>query len=358
MKDVLEFNPLGFQKSLLDWYDISHRALPWRAGPGNLSNPYYVWLSEIMLQQTTVPTVKSYFENFKEKWPTIHHLSQASLDEVLHAWQGLGYYARARNLHKCANHIVKIHQGIFPSTSSELINLPGIGPYTAAAIASIAFNEPATVVDGNVERVISRIFKIETPLPSSKAEIKHYAQKLTSQDRPGDYAQAMMDIGATICRPVNPLCMLCPISQFCEAYKAGCAEDFPRKIAKGAKPTRYGVVFWIINEKGQILIQKRPLKGLLAGLMEIPSSPWVPHDKAALIDVSQGPASLGWQFLEGEVRHTFTHFHLVLKVAWAKSQTSDGEWTNPDNFHSFAFPTVMKKVIHHALKYGPKALAL
>jgi A/G-specific adenine glycosylase len=319
-----------FQTQLLQWYDAYGRDLPWRS-KGVKPDPYHVWLSEVMLQQTTVPTVKSYFLNFLHLWPTVDALANASLDEVLHAWQGLGYYARARNLHKCANDLSKN----FYRTKKELLTLPGIGPYTASAIAAIAFDEPETVVDGNIERIMARLFRIETPLPSAKKEIHQMAQTLTPQERAGDYAQALMDLGSSICTPRAPKCVLCPVSSFCEAK----CEDYPRRLPKTLKPTRYALFYWIENEKGEILLEKRPPSGLLGGMMGFPSSPW--------LEELSIPENL--QILPGHVKHTFTHFHLICQVAKKKEQ-KPGLWVNPKHLHEHALPTLMKKIGAHAQK--------
>lgn len=321
-----------FQECLLAWYDTHGRDLPWRSKKVR-PNPYHVWLSEVMLQQTTVPTVKSYFLNFLELWPTVHDLANASLDEVLHAWQGLGYYARARNLHKASIEL----SNNFPRTKEKLLGLPGIGPYTASAIAAIAFDEPETVVDGNIERIMARIFKIETPLPAAKKEIHEAAQTLTPRKRAGDYAQALMDLGSTICTPRAPKCDLCPINTFCEAQ----SDDYPRRLPKTLKPTRHALFYWIENDKGEVLLEKRPPKGLLGGMMGFPSSPW--EEKAP--DISET-----LQILPGHVKHTFTHFHLISRIAKGKAQEKKGLWVAPKYFSHHALPTLMKKIAQHALK--------
>ena len=259
---------------LLAWYDRHRRTLPWRAPAGRRADPYVVWLSEIMLQQTTVATVGDYFRRFVERWPTIEALAAAPIDEVLSAWAGLGYYARARNLHACALAVAGPHGGRFPTEEAALLALPGIGAYTAAAIRAIAFDQPASAVDGNVERVIARLFAIETPLPDAKTEIKARAARLVPAERAGDYAQAMMDLGATVCTPRNPRCVICPLMANCKARKLGLAEDLPRRAPKALKPTRRGLAFVLARKDGAILLRKRPPKGLLGGMDEVPSSPW------------------------------------------------------------------------------------
>jgi len=334
---------MRFSKELLCWYDKKGRNLPWRKAQGQ-ADPYQVWLSEIMLQQTTVATVKGYFEDFLTRWPTIQGLAAANLDDVLHAWQGLGYYARARNLHKCAQAIVADYGGAFPGTAAELLALPGVGPYTAAAVASIVFDEQITPVDGNVERVISRLFKIEAPLPNTKPEIKIRANELTPPKRAGDFAQALMDLGATVCTPKSPKCDLCPWEESCQANAAGVQGDLPKKSPKKVKPVRAAIVFWAEDDQGRILIQKRPPKGLLGGLMEFPSSEWtVDFDKDAALQVA--PLQASWQDAQKSIRHTFTHFHLDLHIYRAKVSTASNLlWVAPENFGDYAFPTLMLKV--------------
>ena len=250
-------------ETLLAWYDRHRRSLPWRAKAGQTADPYHVWLSEIMLQQTTVPAVKPYYETFLRRWPTVRDLAEADIHDVMAAWAGLGYYARARNLHKCAQLVTERHGGRFPDDLEALRELPGIGRYTAAAIAAIAFDRPATIVDGNVERVISRLHRIQTPLPKAKEEIWALAETLTPTERPGDYAQAIMDLGATLCTPQKPACSLCPWQSACAAFKAGDQETYPRKAPKAERPQRYGAAFWILNDKGEVALRRRPPSGLL-----------------------------------------------------------------------------------------------
>ena len=335
-------------ETLLAWYDRHRRILPWRASPGRKADPYHVWLSEIMLQQTTVATVKSYFDHFVARWPRVEDLAAADLDEVLHAWQGLGYYARARNLHKCAKTVAEQHAGRFPETEQDLLALPGVGPYTAAAIAAIAFDQPASPVDGNIERVVARLNLIDTPLPQGKKPIQAAAAELTPAVRPGDFAQAMMDLGATICTPRNPKCALCPLQEICRANHAGDAETYPRRAPKKAKPTRHGVAFWIEDGQGRVLLRRRPEKGLLGGMMEIPSTDWREAPWETADALSKAPvAAAGWE-QAGEVRHTFTHFHLHLSVvrggAGNPENAVEGIWVAPDDFDGQALPTLMKKV--------------
>ena len=342
---------------LLEWYDRHRRTLPWRAPAGRISPPYIVWLSEIMLQQTTVATVGDYFHRFVKRWPTIEALAAAPLDDVLSAWAGLGYYARARNLHACARVVAEQHGGRFPEDDAGLRALPGIGHYTAAAIRAIAFDQPASAVDGNVERVIARLYAIETPLPDAKPEIQARAGKLVPQNRAGDYAQAMMDLGATVCTPKSPRCVICPLMTNCRARKLGIAEELPRRAPKADKPTRRGLAFVLARKDGAILLRKRPAKGLLGGMDEVPSSPWR-EGKLVIADaLKQAPVPANWKVLEGGIRHTFTHFHLELAVARATATTSrlaklspGSAWVEIDRMTERALPTVMRKVIAHAVK--------
>jgi A/G-specific adenine glycosylase len=338
-----------FANELLAWYDLDHRRLPWRREAGGTADPYAVWLSEIMLQQTTVATVKDYFENFLRRWPSVSDLAAATLDEVLYSWQGLGYYARARNLHKCAQVVANDLGGQFPDTEDVLLTLPGIGPYTAAAIAAISFGRVTVPVDGNIERVISRLYVIDEPLPGSKLVIKKFASAAISQNRPGDFAQALMDLGATVCTPRKPRCLICPISQVCDGRNLNSADQFPKKVPKKPKPTRRGVIFWAVGKSGAVLIRRRPETGLLGGMMEFPSTSWdetVWSDKAALKYAPVKDQS--WQRLPGLVRHTFTHFHLELMVITAKINDSEpisGIWCPISGLPNYALPTLMKKVV-------------
>ncbi|CAN5900805.1 A/G-specific adenine glycosylase [soil metagenome] len=311
-----------------------------------------------MLQQTTVATVGDYFRRFTERWPTVEALAAAPLDDVLSAWAGLGYYARARNLHACARAVAGELGGRFPEDEAGLLALPGIGAYTAGAIRAIAFDQPASAVDGNVERVIARLFAIETPLPDAKAEIKVQAARLVPRERAGDYAQAMMDLGATVCIPRRPRCVICPLLTGCKARKIGLAEELPRRAPKAEKPTRRGLAFVLLRKDGAILLRKRPTKGLLGGMDEVPSSPWREGKLAADQAVAEPPVPARWQILEGLVRHTFTHFHLELTVARATATTGrlaelaapGSVWCPIDRLTERALPTVMRKVIAHAVK--------
>ena len=342
---------------LLDWYDRHRRTLPWRAAAGKHATPYLVWLSEIMLQQTTVASVGDYFHRFVKRWPTVEALAAAPIDDVLSAWAGLGYYARARNLHACARTVTNQHGGIFPRCEGELRALPGIGPYTAAAIRAIAFDEPASAVDGNVERVVARLFAINTPLPDAKAEISLRAADLVPRQRAGDYAQAMMDLGATVCTPRSPRCVICPLMADCEGRRRGIAEELPRRAPKADKPTRRGVAFVLSRKDGAVLLRKRPARGLLGGMDEVPSSDWREGALSVAEALKEAPVPAKWKVLEGGVRHTFTHFHLELAVAHAIATTSGlarlapgSAWCTIDQMTERALPTVMRKVIAHAVK--------
>jgi A/G-specific adenine glycosylase len=342
---------------LLAWYDRHRRSLPWRAAAGERTSPYLVWLSEIMLQQTTVATVGDYFHRFVKRWPTIEALAAAPLDEILSAWAGLGYYARARNLHACARTVTERHGGRFPESEADLLALPGIGRYTAAAIRAIAFDRPASAVDGNVERVTARLYAIETPLPDAKAEINLRAAELVPQQRAGDYAQALMDLGATVCVPRTPRCVICPLMDDCAARKRGIADELPRRLPKADKPTRRGVAFVLSRKDGAVLLRKRPPKGLLGGMDEVPSSDWREGELMLADALRQAPVPANWKLLAGGVRHTFTHFHLELTIAHAIATTAGlarlapgSAWCTLDRMTERALPTVMRKVIAHAVK--------
>lgn len=328
---------------LLAWYDRHHRIMPWRVAPADRAagvqpDPYRIWLSEVMLQQTTVAAVREYFARFTARWPTVADLAAAEDAAVMAEWAGLGYYARARNLLKCARAVVADHGGRFPATRAGLLALPGVGPYTAAAVAAIAHDEPATVVDGNVERVMARLHHIETPLPQAKPELTALAAALTPAQRPGDYAQAVMDLGATICTPRNPACAICPWAQPCAARAAGVQAQLPRKTAKPAKPLRQGILWLVIRpEDGAVLLEQRPAQGLLGGMAGFPTTGWDGTTAAP-------PLAADWQPL-GEVRHTFTHFHLILSVQLAHSAAppSRGQFVPRAGFRPAALPTVMRK---------------
>lgn len=345
----------GIAARLLAWYDRHHRELPWRVPPqalkrGSRPDPYRVWLSEVMLQQTGVETVKPYFSAFLDKWPTVEALAAAETEAVMKAWAGLGYYSRARNLKACAEKVAA-GGGRFPDTEEGLRGLPGIGAYTAAAIAAIAFERPAAVVDGNVERVVSRLYAIATPLPQAKAEIRERAARLTPAARPGDFAQAMMDLGATLCTPKRPRCMLCPISLECRALGAGDPELYPVRPARPEKPLRRGAAFVAVRADGAILLRKRPDKGLLGGMTEVPTSGWNARTDGKTTPEA-APFRGDWRRVGG-IRHVFTHFSLELDVF--RAEASDGQapaghfWSPAHAVSSEALPTVMKKAIEAAI---------
>ncbi len=333
--------------SLLAWYDRHQRILPWRARSGAVADPYHVWLSEIMLQQTTVGAVGPYFRKFLNRWPTIRHLARASRDNILRMWAGLGYYRRAHLLHECAKTIVRDHDGEFPQTEAELKALPGFGPYTAAAVASIAFGGRANVVDGNVERVIARIHAVRTPLPQAKTELRALAETLLPDDRFGDYAQALMDLGATICTPRKPKCGLCPWNKSCRAHDLGIEESLPRRTKAKAKPVRRAIAFFAVNGKGEVLLRRRPKEGLLGGMMEIPSSQWREGAMPDLAEVAkQSPVRARWQLLPGFVSHTFTHFEFEIAVAVGHvARPVGGYWVALERLNDEALPSVMRKIV-------------
>jgi A/G-specific adenine glycosylase len=340
--------------ALLSWYDRHRRVLPWRALPGEVPDPYRVWLSEVMLQQTTVAAVIGYFHTFTSRWPTVEALADAPEADVMTAWAGLGYYARARNLKRCAEIVAREHGGRFPADEAALRTLPGIGDYTAAAIAAIAFDRPATVMDGNVERVMARLFRVGTPLPEAKPVLKAHAAGLTPDRRPGDYAQAVMDLGATICAPRSPRCILCPWSEPCAARRAGDAEALPRKLAKGPKPMRRAIAFWATDPSGAVLLRRRPPRGLLGGMAEIPSSPWKTQPMPKLSSVlGEAPAEGAWRLLPGLVRHGFTHFDFEIAVAAARVSGPCEGWFVPlEAIGAAGLPSVMAKVAAHAMAHA------
>ncbi len=339
--------------ALLGWYDRHRRRLPWRALPGEAVDPYRVWLSEIMLQQTTVAAVGPYFAAFLARWPDVASLAAAPIEEVMRAWAGLGYYSRARNLHACAIAVAERHGGRFPDTVDGLRALPGIGDYTAAAIAAIAFDRPAAVVDGNVERVVTRLDAIETELPAAKPLIRARVAALLDPARPGDFAQGMMDLGATICTPRRPACALCPLTSWCHASAAGTQESYPRKAPKKAGTLRRGAAFVVVKEGADLLVRTRPAKGLLGGMTEVPGTEWsAGFDEADAL--AAAPISLSYRRLSGVVSHVFTHFPLELTVFRAEAPAGTAapagcRWIGFDEVADEAFPTLMRKVIAHAL---------
>jgi A/G-specific adenine glycosylase len=346
---------LAAAADLLRWYDRHRRALPWRTLPGQVPDPYRVWLSEIMLQQTTVGAVIPYYENWLAKFPSVEALAAAEDDRVMAAWAGLGYYARARNLLACARAVVA--RGGFPESIDGLRALPGIGPYTASAVAAIAFGVPVVPVDGNVERVATRLFAIETPLPGAKPAIREAADRLgadpDARARPSDFAQALFDLGATICTPSRPACGLCPWHAACLARQAGIAEDLPRKAPKAARPQRFGVHFWLQDFAGRVLLRRRPPKGLLGGMTELPGPVWrsAPFELAEIADAAPMPAE--WR-LVGRIFHGLTHFELAIDVYAARVEeiSSEGFVCSLDSLTEQALPSVMRKCVTLAMKSG------
>jgi len=336
MHDILDM-----RDSLLNWYDEQGRTLPWRIRPedrakGQQAKPYAVWLSEVMSQQTTLPHATPYWRKFLEAFPTVSDLANAERDLVLSMWAGLGYYARARNLHKCAITVRDDYDGAFPTNEATLLKLPGIGPYTAATIAAICADEATNIVDGNVERVISRVFTFDQPLPKGRKALRELAGTLVRADRPGDYGQALMDLGATVCTPKNPSCEICPWSKWCAAHRHGTETDYPKKLKKTPTPIRYGYAY-VLRSGDKFLVERRPDGGLLGGMLGVPTSAWgeKPSDHAA------APVKRNWEGV-GAVKHVFTHFELRLDVFTADAQNhEDGHWVSDIS----GLPTVFRKVI-------------
>lgn len=355
---------------LVAWYDRHARKLPWRVSPkdrarGVTPDPYRVWLSEIMLQQTTVAAVKAYYEAFLERWPTVAALAAAPSEDVMRAWAGLGYYSRARNLKAAAEAVMRDHGGRFPETVEELRALPGIGDYTAAAIAAIAFDVPANAVDGNVVRVMARLFRVEVPMPRAKGGIVALAAGLVPQDRAGDYAQALMDLGATICTPKRPACPLCPWRADCGSGPASDAERYPLKVEKKARPTRHGVALVAVRDDGAVLLRRRPERGLLGGMSEVPGSDWMSHSSGLeppderSIQGLQKLIQAEWTPAGTPVVHVFTHFRLELSVHRGRVPAgvpapAGHWWAAPGDLPSEALPSVMKKAIEAALPGATK----
>lgn len=341
---------IDMRAALLGWYDSQGRTLPWRVRPedrarGLTADPYAVWLSEVMLQQTTIPHGTPYWHKFLGLYPTIEDLAAAPLDDVLTHWAGLGYYARARNLHKCAVMIATDFGGAFPQTRAELLTLPGIGDYTASTIAAICFDEPTTIVDGNVERVIARIHRVEAPLPKAKPIIKSLAGVLADPKRPGDYGQAVMDLGATVCTPRTPSCDLCPWSDWCEAFAVGDQTAFPKKSPKKKQPVRHGVAYVMIRGD-KVWLRQRPAEGLLGAMMEVPTSDW-----ADVLPLAAFPLSADWTRMPAPVKHVFTHFELRLDVYRAEitsGPAGKGRWVAHDALSTVALPSLFKKVLRAA----------
>ncbi len=342
---------------LLAYYDAHARVLPWRAPPGAPpADPYRVWLSEVMLQQTTVAAVVPYFERFTARWPDFAALAAADEADVMAAWAGLGYYSRARNLVRCARAVADEHDGKLPETAAELLRLPGIGAYTAAAIAAIAFGERIAVVDANVERGTARLFAIETPLPAARPTIRRAVDAITPADRPGDFAQAMMDLGATICTARAPQCLICPLRSDCAGQRLGIVADLPVKAAKKVKPERIGTAWWIERDgdSGQeVWLVKRPPNGMLGGMRALPDDGWVAHADGD----ARPPFGADWRAVDGTVAHVFTHFRLTLSVAAtasvpASAALGEGEWWPVKSLDSAGLPTLFRKAAQLALGAG------
>lgn len=338
-------DPVIFRQKMLDWYDHNRRILPWRALPDVRPDPYHVWLSEVMLQQTTVQAVIPYFLKFIKTWPDVHALAQADSDDVMSAWAGLGYYARARNLQKCAKIVSKDFDGVFPDSQDTLKTLPGIGDYTSAAITSIAFDKPAVVVDGNVDRVMARYHALDIPFPDGKKIVKqlasYYSEGFTN--RPGDYAQSLMDLGATLCTPKSPVCALCPIRETCQAYALGRSEDYPFKLPKKQRPHKFGYVYWVTNDRGDVLIHKRPEDGMLGGMNGLPTSSWC-DDKGNMSHLNFDDLKP----IKQTVHHVFTHFSLELFLFTGYLEdacflSSEYQFFSAENLDFSSFPTLFKK---------------
>ena len=337
----------AFRDALLDWYDRQGRALPWRIRPedreaGREPDAYRVWLSEVMLQQTTVAHGTRYWEAFVEAFPTVCDLARADGDRVMGMWAGLGYYARARNLHACAKRVCEEMDGVFPTDEATLLTLPGIGPYSAAAIAAICAGAPTNVVDGNVERVMSRLFAVQAPLPKARRELRRLAGRLVRETRAEDYPQALMDLGATVCRPRNPACLVCPVAEFCAARAAGEAGSYPRKAARAAVPTRHGQAFVIVRD-GEVWLERRAATGLLGGMLGFPTTEWS--------DAAPDAPGGAWE-PAGTARHTFSHFHLELDVFVAGAEAEGKPEGLPGGWRPVAsvaeLPTLMRKVWERA----------
>lgn len=333
----------SLRAALLEWYDAHARTLPWRAPPGSATrtDPYWVWLSEVMLQQTTVPHAAPYFERFTARWPTVGDLAAVEDAELMAAWAGLGYYARARNLLACARAVADQHGGVFPDNEAALLALPGVGAYTAAAVAAIAFDRPANVVDGNVERVMSRLFAVESPLPAARAELKRLAALFVSDERPGDWPQALMDLGSGVCRPKSPSCELCPLAFGCEGLKTGEPARYPLKTRKAERPHRLGHAFVLRDAAGRVGLVRRPDKGLLGGMVGLPTSDW------SAAPAFNPPVAADWTEA-GAVEHVFTHFSLTLTVHIGAGSGGDFLWAEADQALA-SLPTVFRKALERGL---------
>jgi A/G-specific adenine glycosylase len=334
----------------LAWWDRCRRTLPWRAEPGETPDPYRVWLSEVLLQQTTAQAAAPYFRAFTAKWPRVEDLAAAPVEDVMSAFAGLGYYSRARNLHACAKEVAR-RGGTFPSEEAELRALPGVGAYTAAAVAAIAFGRQTAPVDGNIARILARLLALEKPIARARRELAVAARALAPSRRPGDFAQALMDIGATLCRPRNPDCGACPLAYDCAAFRAGDPEAYPRRVEVKARPRRQGAVFFARRSDGAFLARRRPPHGLLASTIELPGTAWTsngPDDCLAAV----APVVAAWRRLPGEVEQVFTHFALSLTVYAAQfdgGAPTDCFWVAPDTVGGTGFSSMMRKAVEHAL---------
>lgn len=350
-EDMPSFSAHQLTEKLLAWFAHQRRTLAWRDAPCGARDAYRVWLAEIMLQQTTVTAVTPYYLKFLDAWPDVKALAGATDDDVMRAWAGLGYYARARNLLKCARFVADECQGVFPSCEDDLLGLPGVGPYTAAAIAAIAFNHPAAPVDGNVIRTLSRLYAIDAEMPKHKGQVATRAQAMLPPGQSGDFAEALMDLGSQVCRPKNPDCPACPWQSACMAYAAGREVMYPIKAAKKAKPTRRGWAFWVERPDGHVLLERRAPKGLLGGMVGLPTTDWGDGASAARDAVAQLFTPHSWDAVPGLVTHTFTHFHLelgIIRVRLGEGSDPKGLWTDPDDVDNQALPSLMKKAVHHA----------
>jgi A/G-specific adenine glycosylase len=346
---------MSFVPDLLLWYRHHRRRLPWRALPGETADPYRVWLSEIMLQQTTVAAVVPYYESFLTRFPDIETLAGADEAAVMQAWAGLGYYARARNLHACARQVASL--GGFPRQVAALRALPGIGAYTAAAVAAIAFDQPVVPVDGNVERVVARLFAIAAPLPGAKRQIAEAAARLgdeaAARAHPSDFAQALFDLGATVCAPSRPACAVCPWLAGCAARRLRIAAELPRKALRRARPLRHGAHFWLVDGEDRVLLRRRPPRGLLGGMTELPGSPWRAERWCEAEWREHAPMPAAWQPV-GEVRHGFTHFelHIALHAARVPRIEATGFLRPVAALDGEALPSVMRKCVRLAAGGG------
>lgn len=345
----------NLSKNVLIWYDKNKRDLPWRKLNHEI-NPYETWISEIMLQQTTVEAVKPYFNKFIKKWPSVKKLAKSDITDVMDMWSGLGYYSRAKNIHKSSQILSNKHNNLLPNTYEELIKLPGIGPYTAGAILAIAFNKDAVVIDANIERILLRLNGISLPAKKAKKELSNISKQLNPKNRIGDYIQSLMDIGSKICKPNIPECDVCPIQTFCNSYKNDLTQIIPLKEKKKSKPTRKAKLFWIVSDKGKIYLRRRPLSGLLPGMLEFPSSEWTLNDKES--DNSfKFPFKGNWSIIPGKVSHTFSHFKLSVEIysyKGIKQESFKGIWEDKENLNNIGLPTLMKKVFKHIISEEEK----